>query len=66
MKRTWIHCIAALALALCATTQTARALDKGEEAPNFRFEASWGVPPGAQQLTDLRGQIVFIEVWKIH
>ncbi|KAA0214119.1 hypothetical protein EDM80_07180 [bacterium] len=42
------------------------AMDKGEEAPNFRFEASWNTLPGARQLTDYRGKIVFLEIWKIH
>ncbi len=42
------------------------AMDKGQEAPNFKFEASWGTLPGARQLTDYRGRIVFLEIWKIH
>lgn len=41
-------------------------MDKGQEAPNFKFEASWGTLPGARQLTDYRGRIVFLEIWKIH
>lgn len=54
----------AACIALCASTLTA--LEKGEEAPNFKFEASWGTLPGAKQLTDYRGKIVFLEIWKIH
>ncbi len=54
----------AACLALCASTLVA--MDKGEEAPNFKFEASWNTRPGAKQLTDYRGKIVFLEIWKIH
>ncbi len=56
--------ILAACLALCAGTLVA--MDKGEEAPNFKFEASWNTLPGAKQLTDYRGKIVFLEIWKIH
>ncbi len=54
----------AACLALCATTLAG--MDKGDEAPSFKFEASWGTLPGAKQLTDYRGKIVFLEIWKIH
>jgi len=54
----------AACLALCAGNLAA--LDKGEEAPNFTFEASWNVLDGSKQLTDYRGKIVFLEIWKIH
>ena len=55
----------ALLLALLATTASSP-LDKGEEAPNFKFEASWNVLEGAKQLTDYRGKVVYLEIWKIH
>ncbi len=44
----------------------ASAMEKGDEAPNFKFEHSWNTLPGAKQLTDYRGKIVFLEIWKIH
>jgi hypothetical protein len=56
----------ALMLALLLAASPVFALDKGEEAPNFKFEASWNALDGSKQLTDLRGKIVYIEVWKIH
>ena len=64
--KTKLFAVAIALLALASFSRTATALDKGEEAPNFRFEAAWGVLDGAQQLTDLRGKVVIIELWKIH
>ena len=55
-----------LAACLALSAGTLVAMDKGEEAPNFKFEASWNTLPGAKQLTDYRGKIVFLEIWKIH
>lgn len=56
----------ALALLLAASVLPVTAMDKGDEAPNFQLEASWGTLPGAKQLTDYRGKIVYLEIWKIH
>ncbi len=42
------------------------AMDKGDEAPNFKFEAGWNVLEGSRQLTDYRGKVVYLEIWKIH
>ena len=50
-------------LALCAGSLLA--MDKGDEAPNFKFEASWNTLDGAKQLTDYRGKLVILEIWKI-
>lgn len=55
-----------MAIVLALAAMPLAAMDKGEEAPNFKFEAQWGTLPGAKQLTDYRGKIVFLEIWKIH
>ncbi len=55
-----------LAVLMAIAGMPLAALDKGEEAPNFKFEAQWNTLPGAKQLTDYRGKIVFLEIWKIH
>jgi len=55
-----------LAALIAVAGASLHATDKGDEAPNFRFEASWGTLPGAAQLTDYRGKVVFLEIWKIH
>lgn len=41
------------------------AMEKGDESPNFTFESSWNTLEGAKQLTDYRGKVVLLEIWKI-
>ncbi len=55
-----------LALVLALPAAAPSGLEKGDESPNFRFEASWNVLEGSKQLTDYRGKVVYLEVWKIH
>jgi hypothetical protein len=50
-----------LLLALASAPLAAR--NVGAPAPDFVFEHSWNLPPGASSLSGLRGHTVLLEFW---
>ena len=57
-------CIAALAL-VCAVFagSLAAGVEVGDQGPNYKFDKSWNMPDGVDELDDFRGKIVLVERW---
>ena len=57
-------CFAALAVvAAVFACSASAAVSVGDQGPNYKFDKSWNMPDGADELDDFRGKIVIVERW---